>query len=122
LFLAQLVVPGDIMNTELTANLDTVEGKKNALVKDMKAVIGDTDGLLRGIAGATADGYAATRAKVEGKLSDAMTSLDETRTQISARAKGLADTGETYVKDNPWKIMGTTAAVGLVIGYLLSRR
>jgi ElaB/YqjD/DUF883 family membrane-anchored ribosome-binding protein len=122
LFLALQVVPGDIMNTELTASLDTVEAKKNALVKDMKAVIGDTDGLLRGMAGATADGYAATRAKVEGKLGEAKTKLDETRTRIAARAKGFADTGETYVKDNPWKVVGATAVLGLVLGYLLRRR
>jgi ElaB/YqjD/DUF883 family membrane-anchored ribosome-binding protein len=110
------------MATELTANFGTVEAKKDVLVRDIKTVVGDTDALLRGVAGATADSYAATRAKVEGKLNDAKTRFEETRTQISERAHGIANTGQAFVKDNPWKIAGVTAAIGLVIGYLLSRR
>ena len=110
------------MTTELTTNLGTVEAKKDVLVKDIKTVVGDTDVLLRGIAGAATDSYAATRARVEGKLGEAKSRFDETRTEIVARAKGLADTGQAYVKDNPWKVVGTTAIVGLAIGYLLRRR
>jgi ElaB/YqjD/DUF883 family membrane-anchored ribosome-binding protein len=42
--------------------------------------------------------------------------------KIAARARGFADTGQAIVKDNPWKIVGVTAIVGLAIGYLLRRR
>jgi ElaB/YqjD/DUF883 family membrane-anchored ribosome-binding protein len=122
LFLTLQVVPGDIMTTELTANLGTVEAKKDVLVKDIKTVAGDTDVLLRGIAGAASDSYTATRTRVEGKLGEAKSKFDETRTQIAARARGLAETGDTYVKDNPWKVAGATAVAGLVLGYLLTRR
>jgi ElaB/YqjD/DUF883 family membrane-anchored ribosome-binding protein len=121
-FLALQVVPGDIMTTEPTANLGTVEARKDVLVKDIKTVVGDTDVLLRGIAGAAADSYTATRSRVEGKLGEAKTKLDEARSQMAARARGLAETGETYVKDNPWKVVGATAVAGLVLGYLLRRR
>ena len=110
------------MHTETATNLGTVEGKKDVLAKDIKTVVGDTDVLLRGIAGAATDSIAATRARVEGKLGEAKTRFDETRTEIAARARGLADTGQAYVKDNPWKIVGATAIVGLAIGYLLRRR
>jgi ElaB/YqjD/DUF883 family membrane-anchored ribosome-binding protein len=121
-FLALQFVPGDIMTTELTANLGTVEAKKDVLVKDIKTVTGDADALLREIGGAAADSYAATRAKVEGKMGDAKARIDETRSQIAARAQGIADSGYAYVKDNPWKVAGVTAAVGLAVGYLLRRR
>jgi ElaB/YqjD/DUF883 family membrane-anchored ribosome-binding protein len=121
-FLSLQVVPGDIMTTELTTNLGTVEAKKDVLVKDIKTVVGDTDELLRGIAGAATNRYTATRARVEGKLGEVKSRVDETRTQMAARARGLAETGETYVKDNPWKVVGATAVAGLVLGYLLTRR
>jgi ElaB/YqjD/DUF883 family membrane-anchored ribosome-binding protein len=110
------------MATELSSNLGTVEAKKDVLVKDIKTVIGDTDALLREIGGAATDSYTATRAKVEGKLGDAKTRFDEKRSRIAASAQGLADTGYAYVKDNPWKVAGATAAIGLVVGYLLRRR
>jgi ElaB/YqjD/DUF883 family membrane-anchored ribosome-binding protein len=110
------------MTTESSTNLGTVEAKKDVLVKDIKTVVGDTDLLLRGIAGAATDSYAATRAKVEGKMGDAKARIDETRSQIAARAQGIADSGYAYVKDNPWKVVGVTAAIGLAAGYLLRRR
>lgn len=110
------------MTTELTTNLGTIEGKKDVLVKDIKTVVGDTDALLRGIAGAATESYAATRARVGGKLDEARIGIDETRGRIVARARGYADTGQAYVKDNPWKVLGATAIVGLVIGVLLRRR
>jgi ElaB protein len=110
------------MTTELTTNFGTIEGKKDVLVKDIKTVIGDSDVLLRGIAGAAADSYTATRAKLEGKVGEAKTRFAETRTEIAARARGLADTGQAFVKDNPWKVVGATAIVGMAIGYLLRRR
>lgn len=109
------------MTAGLTTNLDTVEAKKGVLVKDIKTVVGDADLLLRGIAGA-ADSYTATRGKVEGQLGEAKVRLGETRTRIASRARGLAETGETYVKENPWKVVGATAVAGLVLGYLLTRR
>lgn len=110
------------MTTEVTANPGTIEGKKDVLVKDIKTVIGDSDVLLRGIAGAAADSYTATRTRVEGKLGEAKSRFNESRAEIAARARGLADTGQAYVKDNPWKVVGATAIVGLAIGYLLRRR
>ncbi len=110
------------MTVELNAAVGNVESKKDVLVKDMKTVVGDTNVLLRGIAAATADGYAATRSNVEGRLDDARTRLEATRTQMADRAHGLAEASQAYVKENPWKIVGASAAVGLVVGYFLSRR
>ncbi len=43
-------------------------------------------------------------------------------TEIAARARSFADTGQAFVKANPWKVVGATAIVGLAIGYLLRRR
>lgn len=106
---------------EFTNNLGTIEGKKDVLVKDIKTVIGDSEVLLRGMADGAADGYSATRARVEDRLTDAKSRFDNARNEIALRARGLADRGQAYVKDNPWKVVGVTAVVGLAIGYLLRR-
>lgn len=110
------------MTTELTTNLGTVGERKDVLVKDLKTVAADTDVLLRGIAGAAADTYATTRTRVEGKLDEAKARIDETRTRIAARARSLADTGQAYAKDNPWKVLGAAAIIGLAVGVLFRRR
>jgi ElaB/YqjD/DUF883 family membrane-anchored ribosome-binding protein len=116
------VAPGDIMNTELTARLSPVEGKKEALIRDLKAIVGDADGLLKEMANASVEGFVATRTRVEGKMGEAKARLDAARTAVAARAKGAADTGHAYARDNPWKVLGASAVAGLFIGFLLRRR
>jgi ElaB/YqjD/DUF883 family membrane-anchored ribosome-binding protein len=107
------------MNTELSASLGTVEGKRDALVKDLKAIVADADALLREMASATTEGFTATRTKVEGKLGEAKARLDTARLAVAERAKGAADTTHEYVRDNPWKTVAVSAVAGLVIGFLL---
>lgn len=44
------------------------------------------------------------------------------RTQIHQAARDAAGCVNTFVRDKPWCSMGTAAAVGIVIGALLSLR
>ncbi|MFH0811942.1 MAG: hypothetical protein V2A69_03780 [Pseudomonadota bacterium] len=39
-----------------------------------------------------------------------------------AKTKAAAKATEDYVRANPWKAMGITAAVGFVLGILVARR
>jgi len=41
---------------------------------------------------------------------------------VMAKAKAAAKEAEDYVRANPWKAVGITAAVGFVLGILVSRR
>lgn len=110
------------MANEMAADMGTVGSKKDVLVKDIKTVVGDADVLLRGVAGAAADSYSATCGKVEDKLGELRRGIDDTRNGIVTRARGLADGGRAYARENPWQVVGAVAAVGLVIGWLLRRR
>ncbi len=110
------------MITALTAGHENVESKKERLVKDLKSVVADADDLLKEMAGSTADGFAATRAKVERKLGEARGRLDDARIAVAERARGVADTTHEYARENPWTILGISAAAGLLVGFLLSRR
>ena len=60
------------------------------------------------------------RAKAESALKD--TRERETGDKIAAQTKEIADKADTYVHDNPWAGVGIGAAVGVVLGVLLSRR
>lgn len=110
------------MNTELNASDGTVEGKKERLVKDLKSVVTDADGLLKEVANSTAEEFAVARTKIEGKLGEARSRLDDARIAVTEKAKSAADATHEYVRENPWKALGVAAAAGLIIGFLLSRR
>jgi len=110
------------MNTELIASHGTVEGKKEALVNDLKNVVGDADALLKEVASATAEGYAAARTKVEGRLIEAKSRLDDARLAVAKKTRDAAVVTNAYVRENPWRVLGVAAATGIVIGFLLNRR
>jgi ElaB/YqjD/DUF883 family membrane-anchored ribosome-binding protein len=111
-----------MMNTELTAGHSTVDTSREKLVKDLKVVAADANDLLKEVAGSTAEGFAAARTKIEAKLGEAKSRLDDARIAVSEKAKGVQDATEAYVKEKPLRSFGIAAAIGVIIGFLLRRR
>ncbi|SQI43097.1 Bacterial protein of uncharacterised function (DUF883) [Leminorella richardii] len=60
--------------------------------------------------------------KAEGLLKEARARLSETGGKIVDQTKEVADKADSYVHEKPWASVGIGAAVGLVLGVLLSRR
>ena len=42
--------------------------------------------------------------------------------RLRGQARQLTRTTDTYVRDNPWQVVGIAAVVGVVLGVLMSRR
>lgn len=106
----------------MTATHGTSEAKKETLVRDIKGIVDDANEVVKDMAGSTAEGFAAARTKVEGKVDDMKARLDAARLAATERAKAIAGATNDYVKENPWRVLGTAALAGLVIGFLLRRR
>ncbi len=62
------------------------------------------------------------RSKAERALKDSRYRLGETSDAIAQQTREAAARADEYVRDNPWTGVGIGAAVGLVLGVLLSRR
>lgn len=110
------------MTTELDAGRGNVQGKKESLVKDLKSVVVDADDLLKEMAGAGADKFAAARTKIEGEMDVVRSRLGNARVAVTEKARHAAGVTNDYVKENPWRVLGITAAAGLIMGFLISRR
>jgi ElaB/YqjD/DUF883 family membrane-anchored ribosome-binding protein len=63
------------MRIETITPQGTVESSKQALVNDLKRVVGDAEDLLNNIAGATADEFTLARGKLEARLDQAKSRL-----------------------------------------------
>jgi ElaB/YqjD/DUF883 family membrane-anchored ribosome-binding protein len=100
----------------------TIAGSKQALVNDLKSVVGDADALLNNVAATTADEFAAARTKIEARLTQAKTRLLDASMAVGERARCTVDATDVFVHENPWKVLGVAAAAGLIIGAILSRR
>jgi ElaB/YqjD/DUF883 family membrane-anchored ribosome-binding protein len=111
-----------MMTTELFSPPGTLEGKKDMLVKDLKAVVGDADELLKEVMNSTSQGFAVARTRLEGKLGEASVRLGEMRQAVGETARGAANASQEYVAEHPWKVLALLAGAGLIIGALFSRR
>ncbi len=110
------------MSNSMFSSHKTLEDNKNALVKDLKGVVGDADKMLNQLVNSTTEEYVSARNKMESALSETRTRLHEARMAVSGKACFAADATQKYVYENPWKTVGLIAGFGLIIGILSSRR
>lgn len=62
------------------------------------------------------------RGKAEKALQESRHRLGETGDLIARQTREAAEKTDEYVRDNPWTSVGIGAAVGVVLGVLLTRR
>ncbi|SUG31388.1 putative membrane protein YqjD [Salmonella enterica subsp. arizonae] len=62
------------------------------------------------------------RSKAERALKESRYRLGETGDVIANQTRVAAARADDYVRENPWTSVGIGAAVGLVLGVLLTRR
>ncbi len=107
---------------ETPTEADVEKGFRGKLVEDLKAVVADAEELMKVTASQTGERIAAARAKAEESLNTAKIRLAEEEAVVMSKTKAAARATEDYVRANPWKAMGITAAAGFVLGILAARR
>lgn len=65
---------------------------------------------------------ARVKAKVKIALAAAKSALADGAAQVKTQARQVTKTTDTYVRDNPWQVVGIVALIGVAIGVLASRR
>jgi len=98
------------------------QAAKERVIRDFKAVVVDTEELLKATANQTGDRITAARARMEESLAATKKQLAELEEKMIEKAKAAAQATDQMVHENPWKSMGIAAAVGLVLGMLIHRR
>jgi ElaB/YqjD/DUF883 family membrane-anchored ribosome-binding protein len=102
----------------------TAEGSvsREKLVEDLKAVVSDAEGLLKATADQTGGKVAEVRGRIEESLKAARARIAEEGKAVVEKAKSAAKSTDEFVHDHPWKAVGIGALVGLLVGFLISRR
>jgi ElaB/YqjD/DUF883 family membrane-anchored ribosome-binding protein len=95
---------GDFANAQVNNFLNSVEDLTNAL-KDVES-----------------PEIARVRTKVKLALVAAKSAASDTAFQIRSQAQQVGQRTDTFVRDNPWQVIGIAAVVGLAVGILTSRR
>lgn len=95
---------------------------REKLAADLRAVIDDTEELLKATAGQAGEKIHAARARAEETLRTARARLVELGEAGAEKAKAAAKATDVYVHENPWQAVGVAAGVGFLLGWLLSCR
>jgi ElaB/YqjD/DUF883 family membrane-anchored ribosome-binding protein len=92
------------------------------LMKDLRAVVVDTEDLLKATAGQTGERIEKVRARAEESLRTARTRVQAASQDVQDAAQDAMREVDSQVRANPWTAVGVAAAVGLVLGMLIGRK
>jgi ElaB/YqjD/DUF883 family membrane-anchored ribosome-binding protein len=94
----------------------------NPIARDIQNVVSDAQELLRTVQTEGQSKLTEVKGQVQAKLDNAKQMLGQLGTQVQDGAKQAMDTTDEYVRANPWRAVGVSAAVGALIGFLIARR
>lgn len=89
------------------------------LMKDLQAVVGDTEALISATAGDTRERVADARARAQESLRDARSHVAALQRDVIERTRAAGRATDQYVHENPWTSIGLAAGTGLVVGLLM---
>jgi ElaB/YqjD/DUF883 family membrane-anchored ribosome-binding protein len=95
---------------------------KNKLAVDFNTVIEDTEELLQATASQASEKVVAARARVQESIRAAKQKIDATQDRAVEKAKASVAATDDYVHSHPWPLIGAAAAVGALLGMLITRR
>ncbi|HBS7342314.1 TPA: DUF883 domain-containing protein [Klebsiella pneumoniae] len=98
------------------------ENVTDDLRAELKTLADTLEEVLNSSANKSKEEMGKLRSKAESALKESRARLGETSEAILRQTRETAARADDYVRENPWTGVGIGAAVGLVLGVLLSRR
>jgi ElaB/YqjD/DUF883 family membrane-anchored ribosome-binding protein len=102
--------------------IPTQSSTRDQLMRDLKNVVSDAETWLRSGSSLTGEDLKAAKAKFERTLVSAKDGIVAMEEAVVEKTKATVKATDEYVQENPWKAIGISAAVGVLIGALISRR
>jgi ElaB/YqjD/DUF883 family membrane-anchored ribosome-binding protein len=101
---------------------DTARSVTDVANGQVKNFLDNVEDLTRALKNVDTPDIAKVRAKVKIALAAAQSAMADTATQLRDQAQQVGRRTDTFVRDNPWQVIGIAAIVGLAVGIFASRR
>lgn len=95
---------------------------REKLLADLKAIVADSEELLKLTAGQAGDKLGEVRGRLGDRLSLAKDRLADAEQALREKTRQMAHATDDYVHANPWQSVGIAAGVAFLIGMLAGRR
>ena len=94
----------------------------SGIAQEFQDFVADMEDLVKASTSLTGDDLLRAKASLKARVAAARSFIEELPGTISAQVRNSAKFADGYVREQPWRTIGVTAAVGLLIGFLLGRR
>ena len=101
---------------------DTARGVSDHANGQVNTFLDNVEDLTKALKDVDIPDIARVRAKVKIALAAAKSAMSDTASQLRDQAQEVGKRTDTYVRDNPWQVIGVAALVGLAVGIFASRR
>jgi len=95
---------------------------REKLIDEFTTVLSEAEQMLKKAANETGEKARDLRSQVESNLLHAKLRLQEMQGAAVDNAKAAARATDDYVHDNPGQAVGVAAAIGFLVGLVVSRR
>jgi ElaB/YqjD/DUF883 family membrane-anchored ribosome-binding protein len=100
----------------------TPASSQDQLLEEFQALVRDTEQLLQHSASLAGEQAEELREQIRSSLGRARTTLHNAEGALLERGKAAVQATEGYVQTHPWQTLGVAAAIGLLLGMLITRR
>jgi ElaB/YqjD/DUF883 family membrane-anchored ribosome-binding protein len=105
-----------------SAALATVDSARTAVSREYHNFISDVEDLVKATSLLTGEELTRAKARLIERVASAKQSVEELGGQVAQQARKSAAVTNAYVHEEPWKAIGISAALGLLLGVVLARR
>jgi ElaB/YqjD/DUF883 family membrane-anchored ribosome-binding protein len=104
------------------AKYAAADAESSGVTREFQNFVADMEDLIESSTSLTGEDFARAKAKLYARVAAARAFVEEMPGAISDQGRNAAKAADGYVREQPWQAIGITAAVGVLIGFLLGRR
>ncbi len=90
--------------------------------RDVRNQLSEAEFMLGQVGKASGEMASGLLSQVEDRLLSAVGAVQGLQQDAVDRARAAGRVADDYVSDNPWRMVGVAAALGLLVGVLVGRR
>jgi len=102
--------------------MDKFDGARGRMAGDFRAMITDSEDLLKAAGAVSNESFRAARTLFEEKLKSAKASLADASQPLLEQTRETVVATNQYVRANPWTAVGIGLAAGVLVGFLAAKR
>ena len=106
----------------INRRVNQLERPRRMLDGSIRAMITDSEELLKAAATQSGEGFSAARSKFEETVRRAKVALADVSQPVFDKTRKSAAVADDYVRGNPWTAVGVAVAVGALMGFLAAKR